>query len=355
MEKTLQATAGAVIVLAGMVIFTGCTGQDQVLRKRGYIPAPHASVNVPPPTTVYVGGTGEAGTQEIVDFDAPAAPVIDDNVAVPAPTTNVPATGESRFKPFVGTMSGPSASEAPEYKGGRAAGSTAVAGKGEYIVQKGDSLSVIAQRHKVKTADLAAVNNLQLNSVIRVGQKLKLPQGAAATAGATKSVTSAEKPAATAAPADGIHVVKSGDSLWKIARQYNISIKTICELNNIDESATLKLGQKLKVNANASSTPAPVAPPTPPTQTEVTLVEPMTMPDNTPVVDHAPTDVVIPVTEEPSIETQTSLVTKDMSLTDYCRMYKWEIEDLLRLNPNLTHDSVLRQNETIVLPSRDTR
>ena len=359
MEKTVQATASAVIVLAGLVIFTGCAKQE-ILGERTYIPAPHASVNVPPTAPVYVAPTDNIDSMDITDTTAPA-PIADVTSTPTAtePATAVPTAGGSRFKPFVGTMSGPSPSEAPDYKGG-ASTSTAVAGKGEYIVQKGDSLSVIAQRHKVKTADLAAVNNLQANSVIRVGQKLKLPQGAAATA--AKSTT---KPGATtknvnsaAVPADGIHVVKSGDSLWKVARQYNTSIKTLCELNNISENTTLKLGQKLKVSANAS-TPAETTKATPVTTTpsvpDTKVVETEVFPVDADSTMSPPPPVPVPTTTEPPIATQTYLIQRDMTLVDYCRLYKWDIDELIKYNPNLTHESTLRENETIVLPSRDSQ
>ena len=50
---------------------------------------------------------------------------------------------------------------------------------GSYTVKSGDSLSVIAQRHGIKTADLRKANSLS-GDMIRVGQKLVIP-GAKAT------------------------------------------------------------------------------------------------------------------------------------------------------------------------------
>ena len=63
-----------------------------------------------------------------------------------------------------------------------------------YVVKKGDSLSVIAQRHHVKLADLVAANKVDPKGILRVGQTLVIPAAgskAAATTTTTKSTTSA--------------------------------------------------------------------------------------------------------------------------------------------------------------------
>ncbi|WP_457606518.1 LysM peptidoglycan-binding domain-containing protein [Nitratifractor sp.] len=60
-----------------------------------------------------------------------------------------------------------------------------------------------------------------------------------------------KKSAATASKApegkSGIYVVKSGDSLSKIAKQYKTSVATLRKLNNMGDKAMIKVGQKLKV------------------------------------------------------------------------------------------------------------
>ncbi|MBI5217788.1 MAG: LysM peptidoglycan-binding domain-containing protein [Bacteroidia bacterium] len=44
-----------------------------------------------------------------------------------------------------------------------------------------------------------------------------------------------------------IHIVKKGDTLLAIARKYKTSVNALCALNNIGKTATLRLGQKIKV------------------------------------------------------------------------------------------------------------
>lgn len=43
------------------------------------------------------------------------------------------------------------------------------------------------------------------------------------------------------------HVVKQGDTLYGLSRKYGVSVKKICNLNGITESAVLRLGQKLRL------------------------------------------------------------------------------------------------------------
>ncbi len=93
-----------------------------------------------------------------------------------------------------------------------------------YTVKRGDSLSVIAKRYKVSISQLKAFNDLKGNT-IRIGQKLVLPQLAD---------TQIE------------YQVKSGDSLWKIANHYKVSITKLKQWNNLSRD-NLKIGEKLTV------------------------------------------------------------------------------------------------------------
>ncbi len=61
---------------------------------------------------------------------------------------------------------------------------------GTYRVQKGDSLSVIAQKHNIKTSALMKANRLNLASVLQVGKKLVIPGGRTLVAKTTKKLSS---------------------------------------------------------------------------------------------------------------------------------------------------------------------
>jgi len=78
----------------------------------------------------------------------------------------------------------------------------------EYKVQQGDTLGEIAQRHRLGVRSLMAQNNMS-SSRIRVGQILKIP-----------SISRTSLPS-FARPTQ-YYRVRSGDSLWKIARHLRV-------------------------------------------------------------------------------------------------------------------------------------
>jgi len=147
------------------------------------------------------------------------------------------------------------------------------AGETEYVVQKGDSLWSISRKYKVSINDIKARNSLQ-GTLIRAGEVLIIPAGgvaaepAAAAEAVEAAVETAPLPVAeetataavetvpeeaaleTAAPQYAEHTVVSGDTIWKLARQYNTTETKIMELNNITDPRRIQIGQKLKIPKN---------------------------------------------------------------------------------------------------------
>ena len=104
-----------------------------------------------------------------------------------------------------------------------------------YVVQNGDSLWKIANQYGITVDELKRLNNLTSNN-LTVGQVLKIPNQ-------NNSNTSSNT-----------YTVKSGDSLWKIANQYGITVNELKTLNNLT-SDNLTVGQVLKIpNQNNSNT-----------------------------------------------------------------------------------------------------
>ena len=142
-----------------------------------------------------------------------------------------------------------------------ASGSAASAGKITYRVKSGDYLGRIASRYHVTVAQLKKWNHLRSNN-LRVGQVLVIygkgsaPAATSSTAPAqTKPVeprktgqTSA-KPAQVNAGDSGtgtVYVVKQGDTLYSIARQYpGVSADDIMKYNGI--TSAIKPGMKIKI------------------------------------------------------------------------------------------------------------
>ena len=94
-----------------------------------------------------------------------------------------------------------------------------------YIVKKGDSLWIIANKYDTTVDKIKSENNLTSNS-LSIGQKLVIPS-------TSNYVT---------------YTVKKGDSLWIIAKNYNTTVDKIKKLNNLS-SNSLSIGQKLIIDA----------------------------------------------------------------------------------------------------------
>ena len=100
----------------------------------------------------------------------------------------------------------------------------------QYIVSRGDSLSIIADRYNVSLAQLKAANGLHSNT-IQVGQKLTIP-GFGNSAASTVSFVE--------------HVITRGETLSGIADNYRVPLSTIRETNQLN-SDTIRVGQILRI------------------------------------------------------------------------------------------------------------
>lgn len=109
-----------------------------------------------------------------------------------------------------------------------------------HTVRRGETLGGIAERYRVRVSELREWNGISGN-LIREGQKLVLfTRSAAPTSSTSSSVVSSSS--------DGkYHIVRSGDTLWDIAKKNGISVQRLKELNNISNDYRLKIGTKLRV------------------------------------------------------------------------------------------------------------
>jgi len=150
-----------------------------------------------------------------------------------------------------------------------------------YVVKAGDSLWAIARKHDTTVAQLTAANNMNAKSSLKPGQKLLIPAGTVAPGVAVNGkVEGAPKAAVTAAPksagkATMKHVVKSGESLGVIARNYGVKAGDIAVANQISDPAKILAGTELIIpgwqataarKSSASQTPATSTPPPAPVQ-----------------------------------------------------------------------------------------
>ncbi len=108
-----------------------------------------------------------------------------------------------------------------------------------YIVQKGDSLWSIANKFNTTVENLRNLNRLT-SDTLQIGQELIVP-----------NENNEEKPETTIS-----YTVKKGDSLWKIANEYNVSVNDIINLNNLT-SNILQVGQVLLIPVTTTRPPEP--------------------------------------------------------------------------------------------------
>jgi len=108
------------------------------------------------------------------------------------------------------------------------------ASKLTYKVRDGDSLWKIAHNHKVSVSQVSKWNQLDAGALLRPGQQLVIWQNGKG-AGSGKRL----RPV--------IYTVRSGDSLYRISRKYNVSINELRRWNNLPEGKHLQPGQNLKL------------------------------------------------------------------------------------------------------------
>ena len=115
----------------------------------------------------------------------------------------------------------------------------------QYKIQRGDTLSGIAQTYKTSSTAIKKLNNMR-NSKIREGKTLLIPL----PQDYTQIFNKTPKQAPIYNGPKFFHTVTSGESLWTIARYYNTQIKTLCHWNNIGVRTPLRKGQKLEIRSN---------------------------------------------------------------------------------------------------------
>ena len=127
------------------------------------------------------------------------------------------------------------------------------ASSSEYTVAQGDTLTKIASRTGTSVDELLRANGLSRTSVLKIGQVLRIP--------AAQSQAARTEPATHSGPATGgtKYTVRSGDSLYLIARKNGTTVQALKEANRLS-SDRLDVGQILVLPSGSVGTPAPSAP-----------------------------------------------------------------------------------------------
>lgn len=133
----------------------------------------------------------------------------------------------------------------------RAAAATAAAVPEEVVVVEGDTVSGIAERFGLSTAEVLAHNGLGWSSMIFPGQRLALPGGRAAPA------------APPARDAIAKHVVAEGDTMSGIAERYGVALDELLRVNGLGRQSLIFPGESIVLPPDADHRASPVAAPSP--------------------------------------------------------------------------------------------
>lgn len=156
------------------------------------------------------------------------------------------------------------------------------------IARQGDTVATVAARLGLNAGELARYNAIDANAQLNAGAVVALPRrvagGVTSTTGAVSdpfagqgmqrpagagsgSVTATTLPSA-AQPRQ--HVVAAGETVWSVARKYNVSANDLASWNGLSQNMALRVGQRLLIpvagqspNATAAITAPGAGSPTP--------------------------------------------------------------------------------------------
>jgi membrane-bound lytic murein transglycosylase D len=112
-----------------------------------------------------------------------------------------------------------------------------------YKVRRGDTLGAISRQTGVPVSRLKELNGLE-SDALRAGQRLVLAEKSEPGELTAKAPTKGKAPE----PKKGrIHHVRSGDTLWDLARKYGTTVDKICRANRISPGKRLHLGDTLVI------------------------------------------------------------------------------------------------------------
>jgi len=113
-----------------------------------------------------------------------------------------------------------------------------------HSVKRGETLTTIARRYKVTTTKLRELNDLSSRARVKTGQTLQIP----ASSTAALPQPSASRATASTAGGSGARVyrVRSGDTLFSIARQFSTTVAELKRLNGLSGDR-IKIGDRLTV------------------------------------------------------------------------------------------------------------
>ena len=107
-----------------------------------------------------------------------------------------------------------------------------------YEVKKGDNITKVASQFSVTTSEILSANNLNKNSIIKPGDRLRIP--VAVKKGKMKN---------TIRPSGRIvyYTIQKGHNLWRIANHFKVTVDSLYKANNLQKNEVLMPGKTIRV------------------------------------------------------------------------------------------------------------
>lgn len=125
-----------------------------------------------------------------------------------------------------------------------------------YTVKRGEYLKLIADRHGLSNAELAALTpGLTAGSSLLVGQRINVPVSDSKAEAKTETAAESRRAAPSTSSAEiktENYTVQRGDTLSSVAAQSKMSLADLAALNQISTNTGLRIGQTLKIPAGST-------------------------------------------------------------------------------------------------------
>ena len=191
----------------------------------------------------------------------------------------------------------------------------------KHTVVSGESIYSIAKKYDVSESDIYELNPKSKGALLQLKTVLLIPN--------KKTKSKSNKEVSSSKNATETHIVESGESLYKIAKKYDISLEKLKELNPDIKPESIQIGDKIVVSAKKVKE-APKEKETPkenkPKETKTVVAE--------------VANPVNPVNMDANLCTdelgnKVHTVTKGETLYRLSKKYKVSVKDLEEMNPEI--------------------
>ena len=185
----------------------------------------------------------------------------------------------------------------------------------KHIVVSGESIYSIAKKYDVSESDIYELNPKSKGALLKLKTVLLIPN--------RKSKSKSNKEVSSSKNATETHIVESGESLYKIAKKYDISLEKLKELNPNIKPESIQIGDKIVVSAKKEKeTPKENKP----KETKIVVAEVANPVNPTNMDSNLCTD---------ELGNKVHTVTKGETLYRLSKKYKVSVKDLEEMNPEI--------------------